>query len=81
MWKVGGEFYKEAVTSAPIHQKSSTSVLSILTVSKQEYEDLQTTIACAVKHANMGDTTSPLQVTTSKSKQPECPVCDKDYKC
>ncbi|XP_039541808.1 uncharacterized protein LOC120489191 [Pimephales promelas] len=76
MWKVGEEPYIEARTSAPIHQKSSTSVISILTLSKQEYEDLQTVFTCAVIHANMDDIGSPLEVSTSKGKQPECRVCD-----
>lgn len=78
MWKVGEQRYIEGSTSAHIHQKNSMSVLSILTVSKEEYEDPRTTLTCAVKHANMGDRGSPLQVVTSKSKEPECPFCP-DY--
>ncbi|KAK9957387.1 hypothetical protein ABG768_011636 [Culter alburnus] len=70
MWKVG-EKSIEATTSLPIHQKSSTSVLSILTVSKQEYEDHRTTITCAVKHPNMENTSAPLQVSTSQREPPE----------
>ncbi|KAG1968147.1 tyrosine-protein phosphatase non-receptor type substrate [Pimephales promelas] len=69
MWKVDNEPYIEAKTSAPIHQKNSTSVLSILTLSKQEYE--KKAISCAVKHANMDDIGSPLQVSTSKREPPE----------
>ncbi|CAM4363120.1 unnamed protein product [Leuciscus chuanchicus] len=72
MWRVGEQPYIEANTSAPIHQKSSTSVLSILTMSKTKYESPETTITCAVKHANMENTRAPLEVSTSKSKQPEC---------
>ncbi|XDV12977.1 hypothetical protein PO909_001511 [Leuciscus waleckii] len=71
MWRVGKQPYREATTSAPIHQKSSTSVLSILTVSKEEYEDPQTTITCAVKHANMENIRVPLEVSTSKREPPE----------
>nr|ADD82659.1 immunoglobulin mu heavy chain [Ctenopharyngodon idella] len=82
MWKVREKPYEEAITSLPIHQKSSTSVVSILTVSKQEYEDPGTTITCAVKHAKKGNLSAPLQVSTSQSKQClECPVCNKDYAC
>nr|AEH76783.1 immunoglobulin HY heavy chain [Ctenopharyngodon idella] len=82
MWKVGNEPYIEGRTSAPIPQENSTSVFSILTITKETYEKPQTTITCAVKHANMKDTSAPLQVSTSQSKQcPECPVCNKDYAC
>ncbi|ROL52204.1 Ig mu chain C region membrane-bound form [Anabarilius grahami] len=70
MWKVG-EKSREATTSFPIHRKSSTSVLSILTVSKQEYEDPRTTITCAVKHAKKGNISAPLQVSTSQREPPE----------
>ncbi|XDV12173.1 hypothetical protein PO909_000892 [Leuciscus waleckii] len=79
MWKVGEQPYIEGSTSTHIHQKNSMSVLSILTVSKQEYEDPKTIITCTVKHANMGDTGPPLQVSAIKSKQKECPVCSLDY--
>nr|AGR34024.1 secreted immunoglobulin heavy chain IgZ [Megalobrama amblycephala] len=78
MWKVGEKSYKDATTSVPIHRKSSTSVLSILTMSKQEYEDPRTTITCAVKHAKKGNISAPLQVSTSQSK-PKCPECPADY--
>nr|AEH76784.1 immunoglobulin HY heavy chain [Ctenopharyngodon idella] len=82
MWKVGNEPYIEGRTSASIPQENSTSVFSILTITKETYEKPQTTITCAVKHANMKDTSAPLQVSTSQSKQcPECPVCNKDYAC
>lgn len=75
MWKVGNEPYIEGRTSAPILREDSTSVLSILTIPKEKYENPQTTVTCAVKHANMDNTSVPLQVTTSQSKQcPECPV-------
>ncbi|KAL0197593.1 hypothetical protein M9458_006133, partial [Cirrhinus mrigala] len=53
MWKVNEKPYIEGTTSAPIQKKDSTSVLSILTMTKQEYEDPKTTITCAVIHANM----------------------------
>nr|ADD82654.1 immunoglobulin mu heavy chain [Ctenopharyngodon idella] len=82
MWKVGNEPYIEGRTSASIPQENSTSVFSILTITKETYEKPQTTITCAVKHANMKNTSAPLQVSTSQSKQcPECPVCNKDYAC
>ncbi|KTG39920.1 hypothetical protein cypCar_00044209 [Cyprinus carpio] len=71
MWKVGNEPYIKGTTSAPIRQNDSTSVLSILTMTKQEYEKLSTSITCAVRYGNMKDTNAPLQVSTSKSKQPE----------
>lgn len=77
MWNLGVEHYIEGTTSAPIHRKNSTSVLSILTVSKQEYEKYYT-ITCAVKHANMDRTGHPIQVTTSQTKQSECPLSS-DY--
>ncbi|KAK9957388.1 hypothetical protein ABG768_011637 [Culter alburnus] len=70
MWKVG-EKSIDATTSVPIHRKSSTSVLSILTMSKQEYEDSRTTITCAVKHAKKGNISAPLQVSTSQREPPE----------
>ncbi|CAM4363167.1 unnamed protein product [Leuciscus chuanchicus] len=68
MWKVNGNPYREAITSSPDCKMDTKSVISILTVSQKEYEDPQTTITCAVKHANMNDTSVPLQVTTSKAK-------------
>ncbi|XP_026116457.1 uncharacterized protein LOC113095056 [Carassius auratus] len=71
MWKVGDESYREGTTSAPIHQKDSTSVLSILTMTKEEYEKPSTTITCAVIHAKTEDLRAPLQVSTSKSETPE----------
>ncbi|ROL44846.1 hypothetical protein DPX16_0119 [Anabarilius grahami] len=74
MWKVGDESYKEGRTSAPIHQNDSTSILSILTIPKKTYENPKTTVTCAVKHANMDKIGSPLQVTTSQSKNTECPI-------
>ncbi|XP_074416168.1 Ig heavy chain C region, secreted form [Sinocyclocheilus rhinocerous] len=72
MWRVGKEPYREGTTSAPIHQKDSTSVLSILTMTKEEYNNI---IICAVKHANMDNISAPLQASTSQSKQPEL-SCD-----
>ncbi|KAG1966945.1 hypothetical protein F2P79_002575 [Pimephales promelas] len=66
MWKVGEEPYIVGSTSAHIHQKNSMSVLSLLTVSKQEYDDLQTPFTCAVKHANTDYIGSPLEVTMTK---------------
>ncbi|KAI2666217.1 Ig gamma-1 chain C region, membrane-bound form [Labeo rohita] len=66
MWKVGDEPYIEGTTSAPIHQNNYTSVLSFLTMSKEKYESLKTTITCAVKHANMDHTGPPLQASTSQ---------------
>ncbi len=62
---------REGRTSARIYKENSFSVLSILTMAKQKYEDSKTTITCAIKHANMNNTESPLQVSTSESKQPE----------
>ncbi|MGL6081670.1 MAG: hypothetical protein ACRC4N_04110 [Gammaproteobacteria bacterium] len=67
MWKVGDEPYIEGTTSAPIHQNNYMFVLSLLTISKEKYEN--NTITCAVKHANMDHTGSPLQASTSQSKQ------------
>ncbi|KTF75694.1 hypothetical protein cypCar_00046928 [Cyprinus carpio] len=75
IWTVGNEPYREGTTSAPIHQKDSTSVFSILTMTKEEYEKLSTTITCAVIHANMDNRRAPLQVSTSQSKQKEV-SCD-----
>ncbi|RXN02901.1 immunoglobulin Z heavy [Labeo rohita] len=66
MWKVGDEPYIEGTTSAPIHQNNYTSVHSFLTMSEEKYERLKSTITCAVKHANMDHTGSPLQVSTSQ---------------
>uniref|UniRef100_A0A673JLK6 Immunoglobulin heavy constant zeta n=1 Tax=Sinocyclocheilus rhinocerous TaxID=307959 RepID=A0A673JLK6_9TELE len=74
MWKVGEEPYIKGSTSTPIHQRDSTSVLSILTISKQEYEKYNT-ITCSVIHANMNNRRNPLQVSTSQRKQPEL-SCD-----
>ncbi|XP_026105489.1 uncharacterized protein LOC113077284 [Carassius auratus] len=71
MWKVGDESYREGTTSAPTHQKDSASVLSILTMTKEEYEKPSTTITCAVIHAKTEDLRAPLQVSTSKSETPE----------
>ncbi len=75
MWKVGDESYIEGTTSAPIHQNNYMFVLSLLTMSKEKYEN--STITCAVKHANMDHTGSPLQASTSQSKQAEfkCYYC------
>ncbi|XP_026096021.1 scavenger receptor cysteine-rich type 1 protein M130-like [Carassius auratus] len=75
MWKAGDGTYIKGSTSAPIHRKDSTSVLSILTMTKEEYENPRTTITCAVIHANMENLSSPLQVSVSKRKQPEV-TCD-----
>lgn len=75
MWKVDNGPYRKGSTSAPIHQRDSTSVLSILTLSKEEYEASKITITCAVIHANMNNRRAPLQVSTSKSKQTEF-YCD-----
>uniref|UniRef100_A0A672LUZ5 Immunoglobulin heavy constant zeta n=1 Tax=Sinocyclocheilus grahami TaxID=75366 RepID=A0A672LUZ5_SINGR len=74
MWKVGEQPYIKGSTSTPIHQRDSTSVLSILTISKQEYEKYNT-ITCSVIHANVNNRRNPLQVSTSQRKQPEFP-CD-----
>ncbi|XP_073692648.1 uncharacterized protein [Garra rufa] len=71
MWKVDDRPYVKGSTSAPIHQKDSTSVLSILTMTKREYEYLKTTITCAVIHANMSNRRYPLQASTTKIKQTE----------
>ncbi|KAK9978633.1 hypothetical protein ABG768_020377 [Culter alburnus] len=79
MWKVGNRCYIKGLTSAPIQRDNSISVLSILTVSKQKYEDPRNTIICAVKYANMDNIGPPLQVSTSQRICPECPVCSKDY--
>nr|QYO90548.1 immunoglobulin heavy chain IgZ [Carassius auratus indigentiaus] len=75
MWKVGDESYREGTTSASTHQKDSTSVFSILTMTKEEYEKPSTTITCAVIHAYIDNGSPPLQVTTSKSKLGEV-SCD-----
>ncbi len=76
MWKVGDESYIEGTTSAPIHQNNYMFVLSLLTISREKYEN--STITCAVKHANMDHTGSPLQASTSQSKQAEfkCYYCN-----
>lgn len=74
MWKVDNEPYRKGSTSAPIHQPNSTSVLSILTLLQQEYAKFNI-ITCAVIHANMNNRRAPLQVSTSKSIQPEF-YCD-----
>ncbi|XP_042590627.1 uncharacterized protein LOC109065776 [Cyprinus carpio] len=74
MWKVDNEPYRKGLTSAPIHQPNSTSVLSILTLSKQEYAKFNI-ITCAVIHANMNNRRAPLQVSAFQSKQPEL-SCD-----
>ncbi|XP_050961730.1 deleted in malignant brain tumors 1 protein-like [Labeo rohita] len=68
MWKVGDGPYIKGSTSAPIYKKDYMSVLSILTMSKEEYERYNI-ITCAVKHANLINRSSPLQVSTSNSKQ------------
>ncbi|KAL0197642.1 hypothetical protein M9458_006182, partial [Cirrhinus mrigala] len=60
MWKVDEEPYIEGRTSARIYEEKSFSVLSIITMTKQEPEDHKT-ITCAVKHANMNKTESPSQ--------------------
>ncbi|XP_073702806.1 immunoglobulin mu heavy chain-like [Garra rufa] len=65
MWKVN-DTYIEGITSAPIHQKGSMSVLSILTK-----QDPKATFTCAVIHANMSNRKSPSQASTSQSKCPE----------
>ncbi|KAK9977790.1 hypothetical protein ABG768_019587 [Culter alburnus] len=70
MWMVGNESI-EGRTSAPILREDSTSVVSILTIPKKTYEKPQTTVTCAVKHANMDNMASPLQVTTSLTEPPE----------
>ncbi len=75
MWKVDNKPYIKGSTSAPIHKKDSTSVLSILTINKQEHERYNTIITCAVIHANMHNIRSPLQASISKSKQQEM-QCD-----
>ncbi|XP_065132382.1 sushi, von Willebrand factor type A, EGF and pentraxin domain-containing protein 1-like [Paramisgurnus dabryanus] len=70
MWRVGNEEeYKEGYTSAPIKQKDSTSVISLFEVSDKQYEE--STISCAVVHANMDNTRSPLIITASKNEPPE----------
>ncbi|KAL0197598.1 hypothetical protein M9458_006138, partial [Cirrhinus mrigala] len=61
MWKMSGQPYIEGTTSAPIVKKGSMSVISILTMTKKEYEDPKISITCAVIHANMKNTGSPLQ--------------------
>ncbi|XP_073800808.1 immunoglobulin heavy constant mu isoform X2 [Danio rerio] len=70
MWKVNN-VYTEGKSSDPIQQQGSTSVVSILTISKKEYESVKTTINCAVVHANMKNTASPLLGSTSKKEPPE----------
>ncbi|RXN15292.1 immunoglobulin Z heavy [Labeo rohita] len=65
MWKVGDETYIEGTTSAAMHQNNYMSVLSFLTMSKEKYE--KDTITCAVKHANMDHTGSPLEASTSQT--------------
>lgn len=74
MWKVGNGRYIKGSTSTPIQRYNAISVLSILKVPKPGYEYLRNTIICAVKHANKHNIVSPIQDSTSKSKQPECPV-------
>lgn len=74
MWKAGDGTYIKGSTSAPIHRKDSTSVLSILTMTKEEY-NWHNLITCAVIHANIDNMSSPLQVSTSRSKQSEV-SCD-----
>lgn len=80
MWKVGDkDEYKEGYTSGPIHREDSTSVLSIFSVSETQY--IKSTVSCAVVHANMENTRSPLLKATSKSKSTcrPCPACTNDY--
>uniref|UniRef100_A0A8C1TZZ5 Immunoglobulin heavy constant zeta n=1 Tax=Cyprinus carpio TaxID=7962 RepID=A0A8C1TZZ5_CYPCA len=74
MWKVGDGPYIKGSTIAPIHRKDSMFVLSILTMTKQEYER-HNHITCAVIHANMDNMSAPLQVSTSQSKEKEV-SCD-----
>ncbi|XP_051572244.1 uncharacterized protein LOC127451543 [Myxocyprinus asiaticus] len=70
MWTVGAEKqYIEAPTSGPIRQETFTSVLSFLTVTPEQYKNSE--ISCAVQHANINNTISPLIVSTSKSEPPE----------
>ncbi|XP_051988681.1 immunoglobulin mu heavy chain-like [Xyrauchen texanus] len=69
MWTVGDGNYIEATTSAPIRQNKRTSVLSILTVTKEEYQ--KHAISCAVKHASNNNERLPLLKPTRKSEPPE----------
>ncbi|KAK9977791.1 hypothetical protein ABG768_019588 [Culter alburnus] len=71
VWKVGNEPYIEGKTNASILREDFTSLLSILTIPKEKYENPQTTITCAVKHPNMENTSAPFQVTTSQRNLPE----------
>ncbi|XP_073712743.1 Ig heavy chain C region, secreted form [Misgurnus anguillicaudatus] len=79
MWKVDNGKYEEGKTSAPIRLKDSTSVISLFEVSDKQYKESM--ILCAVVHANMDNTRSPL-ITTARKSQPSChpcPVCSADY--
>ncbi|KAL6476118.1 hypothetical protein MHYP_G00146170 [Metynnis hypsauchen] len=60
--------FEEGSITAPIYKNGTPmSVLSIFTVTGQEYNS-EMVFTCAVKHANMKDLSTPLKTTTSKSK-------------
>lgn len=75
MWQVDGGGYVEGNTGLLHQDNGNVSVVSILTVKSQRVADA-TLFTCAVKHGGMKDYTAPLSVQYSKSKYPECPVCD-----
>lgn len=79
MWKVDNGKYEEGYTSTPIRRKHSTSVISLFEVSDKQYEE--SSIHCAVLHANMDNTRSPLIMPARKSKPSchPCPACPADY--
>ena len=72
MWQFGGGKYQEGKTALLKQDDGNTSLVSILIDKSLKKSEAFT---CAVKHGGMKNYSAPLQVTYSKRKYSECPVC------
>ena len=74
MWQFGGGKYQEGKTALLKQDDGNTSLVSIL-IDKSLKKSEASQFTCAVKHGGMKNYSAQLQVTYSKRKYSECPVC------
>uniref|UniRef100_A0AAY5F104 Ig-like domain-containing protein n=1 Tax=Electrophorus electricus TaxID=8005 RepID=A0AAY5F104_ELEEL len=69
------EYIEGNITSPIFKKNNSKSVFNILTVTKQEYENVSSTFTCAVKYGGMKTPNIPLLVATSKNHSQQIVFC------
>uniref|UniRef100_A0A8C7K5U2 Ig-like domain-containing protein n=1 Tax=Oncorhynchus kisutch TaxID=8019 RepID=A0A8C7K5U2_ONCKI len=72
MWQVNSSQYQEGVTSPPQKtKKGNYFVTSVFTTAKDKW-DTNVLFTCAVKHAGLDNSTSPKEMSVSKSMGKSC---------